>query len=404
MPVPRAASPSAPHRAARAAWLALSCATLAFVLGCAGFGRADVATGEDPVARLLPHVGGEAPTSLPAPPFPLTRPDPYGARQVSLPEGADAATAYARADEAFAASDLTAGTALLDAATRLDAQPVRGFELARRLASLGEIDAAFYWLATTATDYGLHAEWLTLYPEFAPLWEDARWHDFAVWLIKTNRYYSNRPAPTPWLVLPDGHEAGRALPVVVWFPANGQRDPFAVWAPQVSNELGVALVAIRGNVPVGPEEAVWSGDADDDGEYVRSVIREIWNTVKPEGRRIIATGSGRGGQYAVELAAREPTLVAGAVALWPSEDLEGAGSKHDRKATTPRRVVLVAGASRDPSAHTLMRQDKGRLARLGDTVQMNIDEQPWEGRLPPNFPEPYIRWLDYVLTGETAPW
>lgn len=388
-----------------AGWLTVfAVLLLALGLGCGGLGGKRTPADEQTGPPGLPHLGGEPPRSLPESPLALTRPDPFQPDLVALPEGIETGEVYLKADAAFAAGDVRAGTALLDDATRRDALPVRGFELARRLAGLGEIDAAMYWLGTTATDYGLHAEWLLMYPEFDAVREDPRWNDLAVWLIKVNRYFSTQPAPTPWLVLPAGHQPGRAIPVVLWFPGLGQRDPFAVWAPLVADELGVAMVAIRGNVTVGPEEAVWSGDADKDRDHVRAVIRELWNTVQPEGRRVIATGSGHGGQYAIELAAREPVLVAGVVALWPSDELAGAGSKHDVEVQSARRIVMVAGASRDPSAHTLMRQNKGRLARLGDSVWMKIDDQSWEGRLPPGFPGPYVKWLEFVLGDDAPPW
>jgi hypothetical protein len=371
-------------------------------LACGRFG--DTTRPADVTKPTLPHIGGPPPTTLPELDLVFHRPPPFDKGTVAAGPDDAASDIYAKADEAFAMGDNRIGTALLDLATRRDALPVRGFELARQLAAFGEDQASMYWLSVTAVEYGLDADWVVMFPEFSTLWKHPQWDKLAAWLVKLNRFHENRPAPTPWLVLPESHQVGDALPLVVWFPALGQRDPFATWAPQVADALGVALVSIRGNVPVGPEEAVWSGDADNDRNYVRSVITEMWSTVQAEGRRVIVAGSGRGAQYAVEMAAREPRLVAGVVALWPTGDLAGAGSKHDRIGRGGRRAVLVAGASRDSSAHVLIRKDRGRLQRLNDDVQMRIDNRPWQGHLPPDFPAPFITWLDFVLTGETAPW
>lgn len=364
-------------------------------------------------APMLPVVGGPIPTADPPAPFDIAAPAAFRPQLVDGKDLSPDAIPQAIAD-AVAAGKIDLAAAYADKLARLGTDPSAFYPLGELLARNGQVDAAFYWLVRGIREHGVRPERLVERDAFAALWRDARWDAFARWSVQVRRYQTAKGSAAPRIILPASIEAAVALdaprrttaararpgkgnkptlPVLFWFDgADGTGAQTQAWGQQVADELGVIVVNVLGPDRVGPLANAWSGDPARDRAQVDAALAAV-SSVIPDPSRRLAAGAGQGGTWAVELTMRDPTFLAGALALHPTDEWRGprdtsAESNRDRK-----QVVTLFAGGKDDAEHSFLRVERGRLLRAGVDTTMEIDEQPWPGGAPSDLKARLTTWV-----------
>ncbi|MCB9682223.1 MAG: hypothetical protein H6733_12220 [Alphaproteobacteria bacterium] len=377
-------------------------------------------TPEPVEAPMLPVVGGPAPKTMPAPPFDVDAPPAY--RPALTAEGASEDLPV-RVLEARAADNLELAAAWSDQLVRAENRPERFFGHAALMASVGEVDAAYYWLVRAVQEQGVPPEWLVTHDAFGRLWADSRWDSFVRWVILAKRHHAARGASPATLVLPQSiddavakdearkaaadPEAAKAaaktrkrkadelpaLPVVVWLDdVGGNGSSVLTWGQSLADDLGVLVVGLGGPERIGPAGSWWTSDPDTDRKHIEAALSAIPGALPDPARRYLI-GEGQGAQFAVELVLRDPAFAAGALALAPTDDWKGPRDKAGEGNRDRKQVVdLVAGAL-TPESHTLLRLDRGRLMRAGAEVTMTIEDRPWPDGTPADLDKRVRAWV-----------
>lgn len=349
-------------------------------------------------APELPSVFGDIADEAPEEPFAMPEPAPFG---LALLDGEPAGPREQMIAARSAAEDAgrpDVAAAWSDRLVRAAQDPRDFFDHASRLAGEGDVEGALHWLGRAAREHGVHPRWVVEDPRFASLWQDARWDALARWLVEVHRFHeAGNAVAVGTVVTPSDYDGTRPIPLVVFLDERGGAGTgVSDWGVQVADAMGVAWLGLGGPVYLGPHSREWASDGEKDVGYVLRGLDDL-DGVAVDPAHVYVVGVGQGAELAVETLLRKPERVAGVVAVWPDPSWQG-DRDYAAESITARdqEALLVAGAAANPTDHTLLRTDRGRLLRAGVDVEMSIDEQRWPGRRPADFAERLPRWLESV--------
>jgi predicted esterase len=294
------------------------------------------------------------PASKPTPPLSLPQPpSPTAVFQGQDLSQLDAHTLLRRARQLGNAGNEQAATAYqFWAVTKTG---VEQYDLACYLARLGQADAAFYWLQVAGVEDGVWAEWSDQDPDLELLRRDSRWPAVRRYLARCKAYWAAHGKPVSVLVLPKGYDGKTPLPALVWLHGTNTSPDFrdhAGSAPleAAAERLHVAVLGVSGSIPLGKAKFNWSENPERDYKRVQDALEEVGPRVRIQPEQVILFGFSQGGQVGLEIAARHPETIAGAIAVAPGAIRGSRLQSATRSALLKMRGFVIGEGELDSAA------------------------------------------------------
>lgn len=335
------------------------------------------------------------PDEKPAVRLKLPKPPPPGEQSDDLPERL-ADTAYL-----MGAQNPERAAVLLRLA--IDKGLTRGeYDLACYEARQNHVDSALYWLQQAALDNGVDPDWAEEDADLASLRADPRWLFVQGFLGSVARYWAHNVPPRQIVTVPERQAPPGGRPVLIGMHGLGATpENFTEgWATPIADRTGTAILSMSGTKPFGPNSFSWAEEPWVDWARIKNGLDAVNYKVNPARGKLITIGFSQGAQMAVEIAAREPKMFAGAIVMSPG----GRRGLHLQDVADPnslrgKRFVIVIGAGEHPGNLELARKDAARLRELGADVYHHEYANQTTHTFPPDFEQALPRWIAFILSG-----
>jgi len=280
------------------------------------------------------------------------------------------------------------------------------YDLARFYAGAGNSDASLYWLQAAARDEGVSLDDLGREDAFRVVLHDSRWPAVRSFLQSSLREWEAQGQPITTLVLPHGYTRDRGpLWVIAWLHDAGSNPHGLVNTDDedadcrfLAESLNIAFVGISATTTRGKNAYTWTEEPQRDLGRVQVALGEVSKrlTMAPAG--VILVGSSQGGRVAMDLAARNPDLFAGAIAFASGKQrsrLVEIASRHPMLAQ--RSFVLVGNDAETADDRT---RTAGEAAWLENAkARVMVEVVPGSSALPLHFARAFPNWVKWMQTG-----
>ncbi len=287
------------------------------------------------------------------------------------------------------------------------ADPSSGqYNLACYYALAGDVDASLYWLQRAALEEGVDLEWAKEDSDLEDVRKDARWAKLSPFIGKANAYWASSGHRREVVTVPKGYTPGTPIPVLLGLHGMGSKpEDFAGGEGDqaLADALGIALVSVSATSPRGPNSFVWSEDIDADAKHIAAALERVAAKVTPRKGAVIPIGFSQGAQLAIEIAARDPELYGGAIALCPGFQSGSHLEKVTAAATLGKRAfVIISGAEEHPGNLELAATDAAWLEKAEALVVKHVYDEMGH-QFPPGFYDNAAIWCQFILgLGERA--
>jgi predicted esterase len=166
-------------------------------------------------------------------------------------------------------------------------------------------------------------------------------------------------------------------------------------AAALANATKCPVVGVSGTVPLGPSRFVWANDATGDAKRIADALKRFADRIAVSPGRVVLVGFDEGAQVALEVAARDGSTFAGAVALSPSAEVKLDPAV---KPSTKSRFVLTMG-TRETFNREVVKQDRQYLTATKAAFEY-VEIPNGEHRLPADLLTTLPKWVEYVLDGK----
>lgn len=352
------------------------------------------------ILMQAPALGADAP-ARPQPPLALPEPPALPARLDDRDlSRVPAETLREEAWASYKTGDVATALTLQRWAVQAEDR-IGVYNLACLYALARDVDAAMYWLQIAAAREGIDVQWAKADPDLSALRDDVRWNTVEAYLTAMGTWWSEAGGgPVTLLVVPAGYRPGTPIGAIIglhglYSHPSDFADP-ATYQP-LADALQVAFIGVSGTDRVGTRGFRWTEDPERDAVRVASALDEVAERVTLSPSGTILMGFSQGGQTAVELATRDPSRYAGAIALSPGFVGPVRLTPEPTDALRRQGFVIVAGAREHPTVVAAARNDTEALRTAGARVAQRLYPDMSEHALPSDFADRLGDWYAFAV-------
>jgi predicted esterase len=274
--------------------------------------------------------------------------------------------------------------------------------LARVAAGQGNVDLAIHWLQLGEREEGIDPEAVLDDARFAGLRRDSRWPALFDFLKRSSAYWGSQPRTAEFIVRSGDPQKRRSVALVLVLPENGGDPADFVDQDRYRREashLGVTFAAITAPIPLGPMAYRWSTDAGENERRVDEGLAAVRRRISARVDRVLILGFAEGAEVALDVAAHEPSVFSGAIALSPGGLPWHLDVHVDVTAVQSQRYVIAVGTFEAFDTVGTSYADASRLRDMGAGVVVHSAWLYAHHTLPPDFDVKLPHWITFVLTG-----
>lgn len=260
-------------------------------------------------------------------------------------------------------------------------------------------DEALYFLQEAAAKEGVETEDARKDDDLAGLRRDPRFEQVLAYFKAVGDHAAVATEPQSLCYLPATFDASKPTPVVLLLHGRGSRpaDFLGDRTQAYADKIGAPIISVSGTIPTGPKSFVWAVNFEKDYQRLDAAVQKHANESKfqPDAGQFVAVGFSEGAQVGLEVAMRNPTVYAGAIAMSPGAAAQFQGFK-SHPLHAKRTYIITVGAAEARGNIALAESDM-YAARSVKAIYEHIIVPKGGHALPPDFDEKFPVWVAKIL-------
>lgn len=279
------------------------------------------------------------------------------------------------------------------------------YDLACYYALAGNVKAAMYWLQADAeAGNSIDIAWLERDPDLEQVRAHANWPSLQNYLAAVADYWSASGNKAYQALVPQNHD--RALPLPVLIALHGKGDTPLDFVGEIyqslSDDLGIAIIAVSGVNPLGKNAFRWSTRAATNQLHIASFLQTIFREEKIIPGKMALYGFSQGAQVSLQMAVSEPKKWLGALAMSPGlSPVKALTLTQSRPNLKHQQFIITNGEKEHRYNLNLAQQNISDLKAMGADVAHIV--YPDKGhQFPPDFYQKFSLWISEILQLDAA--